>query len=460
MIRAVSERLRGKYRIIRRIGEGAVGDIYEVEHKRTHKRYAVKFIRKTNSNESLPLSGLRESYALSLCHHPNIVFLHNTYYESQNIALVLEVCDTDLGKLIGKGYIIPPVFRKSIFQMALEGLRYIHKKWLVHRDIKLSNILLTSAGVVKLADFGLCRQYNYNGVDTGNVGTPPYRAPELILQRPCSTPTSDVWSLGVCFCELIFHCDGVFRTFYSVLESEFFERKTSTLLGPSPIEEYTIFNAFKFLKRAIGLPTQEDLQSYPTNNIVSSIFSETMDGSDVSPPNSSSSPLATLLKKYGADDDEADLICKMLRWSPYTRLTSDECLEHPVFKDFKKVCIPLAELEQRMVSPTQNDSISIKAPNLNRTIRELDFSRFDGGDDRTPILAVSAIMERSPNQDSNSMYTSEGTSEVSDRKPVLQVYAAEVGLTEILNQNTQLHIPDKQGHRLGQTFYSPQDLLG
>lgn len=457
MIRAVTERLRGKYRIIRRIGEGAVGEIYEVEHKKTHKRYAVKFIRKTNSNESLPLSGLRESYALSLCHHPNIVLLYSTYYESQNIALVLEACDTDLGKLLGKGYVIPPMFRRSIFQMALEGLRYIHKKWLVHRDIKLSNILLTRAGVVKLADFGLCRQYSYNGVDTGNVGTPTYRAPELILQRPCSTPTSDVWSLGICFCELIFHCDGVYRTFYSVLESELFEKKLTSIMSSTPIGEYTIFDAFKFLKRAIGLPTQEDLQSYPTNNIVSSIFSETMDESEGLGSTGLNSPLATLLKKYGADDDETDLICRMLKWSPYTRLTSDECLEHRVFKDFKRVCIPLADLEQQAISPAQNDSILIKAPSLNRTIRELDFSRFDGGDDRTPILAVSAIMERSPNQDSNSIHTSEGTSEVSDRKPVLQAYAAEVGLTEILNQNTQFHPPDKAGHRLGQTFYSPHD---
>lgn len=88
----------------------------------------------------------------------------------------------------------------------LEGLIYLHQQHVIHRDIKGANILISSDGIAKLADFGLARVFypnNKNAQYTNRVVTLWYRAPELLLGSRNYSDTVDVWSLGCVFAEMI-----------------------------------------------------------------------------------------------------------------------------------------------------------------------------------------------------------------------------------------------------------------
>ena len=96
---------------------------------------------------------------------------------------------------------------KSIMYQLLAATEYVHSKWVMHRDIKPANALITEAGVVKLADFGLARIFKEPLrplIDDYTVVTSFYRAPELLLGSRHYTIAIDVWALGVTFTELIF----------------------------------------------------------------------------------------------------------------------------------------------------------------------------------------------------------------------------------------------------------------
>lgn len=87
----------------------------------------------------------------------------------------------------------------------IKGISYLHSKNVIHRDIKGANILISSEGVVKLADFGLARVYYPNNKHvryTNKVVTLWYRAPELLLGSNNYSDTVDVWSLGCVFAEM------------------------------------------------------------------------------------------------------------------------------------------------------------------------------------------------------------------------------------------------------------------
>lgn len=333
------------------VGEGGTGGIYIAKNVATGERVVLKEIKLNSADEGLAISGLRESCILSACRHENIIRIIETYYWRKNITLVLELCEKDIGAVLNDGYTIPKEFRQSVFLMALRGLQYLHSKWILHRDIKLSNILIASDGTIKLADFGLSRYYRCNGFDTGNVGTQTYRAPELILKGQQSTPASDVWSMGICFCEIIFGCDGSNYTFYDTVSYEL--SKMTSEPCSSGCRHRKIINSKDFkeeiprshgdvsdttmlttLKEALGHPSPEERQGLSQSNIYRVIFPEERDSTeDGTTPNSGSKLLKDILYKYGGSEEEIDLILHMLNWSPYMRYTSDRCLNHRMFAD-------------------------------------------------------------------------------------------------------------------------------
>jgi serine/threonine protein kinase len=83
-------------------------------------------------------------------------------------------------------------------------LRYCHKNLVVHRDIKLENLLIDDEGVVKICDFGVSKQLdNKSALISGKSGTPAYMAPEVQLVQQYNGFTADVWSLGVCLFAMV-----------------------------------------------------------------------------------------------------------------------------------------------------------------------------------------------------------------------------------------------------------------
>ncbi|CDJ40233.1 CAM kinase, CDPK family, putative, partial [Eimeria tenella] len=118
---------------------------------------------------------------------------------------VFEYCEKDLADLVedrqdpfGAGEI------KCIMRQLLLALCHLHHNKVLHRDVKLSNILLNAAGQIKLADFGLTRPFREpEGPLTDGVVTLWYRAPELLLGAPTYGPPVDIWAAGCIFAGLL-----------------------------------------------------------------------------------------------------------------------------------------------------------------------------------------------------------------------------------------------------------------
>merc|ERR1719436_1072658 len=118
--------------------------------------------------------------------------------------MVMEYVEHELKVLIERHRFSVSEAKCLMLQM-LDGVRYVHEHWVLHRDLKPTNVLLNNSGVLKICDFGLARHFgdplrsNY----TQRVQSPWYRAPELLLGQKMYSESVDTWSVGCIFAELI-----------------------------------------------------------------------------------------------------------------------------------------------------------------------------------------------------------------------------------------------------------------
>ncbi|KAF1740755.1 hypothetical protein MXB_5646, partial [Myxobolus squamalis] len=168
----------------------------------------------------VPITTLREIKLLSVLRNENIVTLLEICRNEVSINgekttefyLVLEYCEFDLSSILAnKDIKLSLSDKKKIMKMMFNGLHFIHFNKIIHRDLKASNILINSDGVLKLADFGLARPIHTSPTDksslekrryTNNVVTLWYRAPELLLGERVYGSAIDVWSSGCVMMEL------------------------------------------------------------------------------------------------------------------------------------------------------------------------------------------------------------------------------------------------------------------
>lgn len=205
-----------KYENIIQVGEGTYGKVYKAKDKtKSQKFVALKCVLMDQDRElGFPVTALREIVLLKSLKHENIINLIEivstkaTDKSKGNVYLVFEYMDYDLSGFLKTGVKLQLKTIKSIFYQALSGLNYLHKKGIIHRDIKSANMLLSKKGEVKVGDFGLARKINPNippekNIFTNNVVTLWYRAPEILLGSINYTTISDVWSLGCMFLEIL-----------------------------------------------------------------------------------------------------------------------------------------------------------------------------------------------------------------------------------------------------------------
>ena len=122
--------------------------------------------------------------------------------------MVMEYLPYDLKVMMDK--IDQPLLQSEclyIVKQVLSALEFMHGNWIIHRDLKTANLLITAHGEVKVADFGLARTYTTHPIQlmTPSVVTLWYRAPEILLGSRQYTPAVDIWSVGCIFGELILH---------------------------------------------------------------------------------------------------------------------------------------------------------------------------------------------------------------------------------------------------------------
>ncbi|XP_047319900.1 cyclin-dependent kinase G-2-like [Impatiens glandulifera] len=192
---------------LNKIDEGTYGVVYRAKDKKTGEIVALKKVKMEKEREGFPLTSLREINILLSFHHPSIVDVKEVVVGSSldSIFMVMEYMEHDLKALMEtmkQPYSQSEV--KCLMLQLLEGVKYLHDNWVLHRDLKTSNLLLNNKGDLKICDFGLARQY---GIPlkpyTHLVVTLWYRAPELLLGTKQYSTAIDMWSLGCIMAELL-----------------------------------------------------------------------------------------------------------------------------------------------------------------------------------------------------------------------------------------------------------------
>ncbi|XP_041697148.2 serine/threonine-protein kinase 17A-like isoform X1 [Coregonus clupeaformis] len=183
---------RGKFAIVKRCVE-----------KSTGTEYAAKFLRKRRKGQDCRVKVLHEIAVLELTNPSHrIINLHQVYETPTEMVLVLEYAAGGeiFNQCVAEG---DEAFTqeevKRLMGQILEGVAFLHRNNIVHLDLKLQNILLTSGcplGDIKIVDFGLSRRLCQNQELREIIGTPEYVAPEILSFEPISTAT-DMWSIGV-----------------------------------------------------------------------------------------------------------------------------------------------------------------------------------------------------------------------------------------------------------------------
>lgn len=191
---------------------------------------------------------------------------------------------------------------KEIFRQLLSAIVHLHSRWIVHRDLKTSNLLLSNRGQVQVADFGLARRMGPQSEHlTPTVVTLWYRAPEILLGGRQYTSAVDIWSAGCILAELLI----------------------GRPLLPGNTEIAQIDKIFSML----GYPK-------PTNSLhklpqISKISAEKYEN------RSASFALRAVMSKYGVELSDAglDLLMRCLELDPEKRITAKEALDHEFFRE-------------------------------------------------------------------------------------------------------------------------------
>ena len=216
----------GKYEIVAKIGQGAMGDVYKAHDPILNRDVAIKTMSASiGTDEELRKRFHREAQAAARLNHPGIVSVYDFGEEGGKIYMAMELLEgKDLRALIGK---VPMSLDRKLTMLVQisEAMAFAHAKEVVHRDLKPGNIHILPNGQIKIMDFGLARLASSEMTRTGMVmGTPNYMSPEQVRGERADA-RSDVFSLGAVFYEILanrkpFEADSLHAVLFQVMQGE------------------------------------------------------------------------------------------------------------------------------------------------------------------------------------------------------------------------------------------------
>jgi serine/threonine protein kinase/Tfp pilus assembly protein PilF len=216
------------YKILEKLGEGGMGEVYLAEDLELERKVAIKFLPEQLTQDKKNVERFqREAKTAAALNHTNIVTIYEIAQEKTQLFIVMEYVEgKTLQELISASSQFPVPNYLSIISQSCEGLSAAHQAEIVHRDLKPANILVTTNGIVKILDFGLAKLAGVQQLTkTGQVmGTILYMSPEQARGEEVDQQT-DIWSMGVIMYELAsgqlpFMADYEQAVIYSILNEE------------------------------------------------------------------------------------------------------------------------------------------------------------------------------------------------------------------------------------------------
>ncbi|KAK6904775.1 hypothetical protein I203_105591 [Kwoniella mangroviensis CBS 8507] len=288
------------YTRLNHIEEGTYGVVFRARCNDTKQIYALKKLKLDEEKQGFPITSLREVMALMQAgEHPNVVGVREIVVGDtlNQVFIVMPFIEHDLKTLLAD---MPHPFLqsevKTIMSQLLSAVAHCHANWILHRDLKTSNLLMNNRGQIKVADFGLARKFGDPlGEMTQLVVTLWYRSPELLLGAKEYTTAVDLWSIGCIFAELM----------------------QGQPLFPGKGEIDQINRIFQLL----GRPNDELWPEYSSLPLVSKI-------------NPIGPMFSTLRQKFKHLTYEGhNLLSSLLCYDPKRRISAEEAGKHPYFSE-------------------------------------------------------------------------------------------------------------------------------
>ncbi|CAI2367354.1 unnamed protein product [Moneuplotes crassus] len=321
-----------EYEPLNKIDEGSYGIVFRAREKDTGKIYAIKKVKLEREKEGFPITALREIVLMMKIRHENICQVKEVVFGNSldKVYVVLEYVDHEIKSLIqqsydammlaSKGehsqssYMLSTVEIKCIMEQLLKGVEHMHRQWIIHRDLKTSNLLISNNGILKICDFGLARMFSDPPTPyTDLVVTLWYRAPEILLgKEKYDGRAVDMWSVGCIMAELLL--------------------KEPLFMGTNELEQ--IDKIFKIM----SIPTEETWKGWRSLKHAKLIQPG---------KKGSKNKLRDKFPKMALEENDMylsdlglDLMLKMLTYDPDKRISAKDALNHPWFKEYPKGCEP------------------------------------------------------------------------------------------------------------------------
>jgi cell division cycle 2-like protein len=302
------------YKLMRRLGKGSCGRVVMAQHRGTGQTVAVKSIHARRGKRRPDIGELLvEACFLAACRgHPCLVGLHGIVRDpggSREYSLVMDYVGPSLNDALDKqveehGQGFPEAYVRHVMRQLLTGAAAMHRRGIIHRDIKPTNILVDHKdnNIVKLCDYGSAMPIAKAEPPYVQVGTVPYMAPEMLLEKPDYDERVDLWSLGCVMAELL---SG---------QVSFHSRKTA--------------NALEKIFDVLGAPGMRTWQGFKSTLLAEEVQQWRAQQQEVQRPDQ----LRELFPEEMLSSEGFHVLKGLLTCNPTKRLTAAWALQCPWFK--------------------------------------------------------------------------------------------------------------------------------